>query len=229
MRVSVVVPVFNEEKTIETIHHAILSTGIPFEVVYVNDGSTDNTSEILASLSKGKSIHQIDHPTNLGKGAAIRTGVEKASGNVIILQDADLEYDPNEYKRLLQPFEDTSVQVVYGARFNQRTHHAFYLPHYFANRILTILTNLLYRSKLNDMETGYKLFKRSLFFRLNIQANGFEFEPEFTAKVLRKGCTIIEVPISFNPRNYQQGKKIKLSDAVKAVVALFSYVRWKPE
>jgi glycosyltransferase involved in cell wall biosynthesis len=221
MRVSVIVPIYNEENTIEIIHEAILSTGIPEEIIYVNDGSTDGTSKILSALGINQKIKVISHPKNQGKGAAITTGVENARCDVVILQDADLEYDPREYNRLLAPFKDPAVQVVYGARFKQHTHHAFYLPHYLANRMLTFLTNLLFDCNLNDMETGYKVFRKSLFSELEIKSTGFEFEPEFTAKLLIKGYQIEEVPISFNPRNYKQGKKIKLSDAIKAVFTLF--------
>ena len=215
-----VVPVYNEERTIRTIHQAILSTGLASEVIYVNDGSSDLTRALLEAVSDGKNIHVIHHPLNLGKGAAIRTGVEKASGDIIILQDADMEYDPHEYAKLLEPFNNSSVQVVYGARFRSRTRKAFYLPHYIANRLLTLLTNVLFGSDLNDMETGYKVFRRLIFNELSITSNGFEFEPEFTAKLLRKGYHIVEIPIGFNPRNYQQGKKIKLHDAIKAVETL---------
>jgi glycosyltransferase involved in cell wall biosynthesis len=217
MKLTVVVPVFNEEKTIKAIHQRICATGIPREIIYVNDGSTDSSLSILVELAGNDHVILIDQPSNRGKGSAIRAGVQSASGEIIILQDADLEYDPREYPRLLSPFADESVKVVYGARFTERKRHAFYLPHYIANRMLTMLTNFLFGSNLNDMETGYKVFRKEIFNPLSITADGFEFEPEFTAKVLRSGHRIHEVPISFNPRNYQQGKKIKLKDAVYAV------------
>lgn len=220
MRVSVVVPVFNEERTIEAIHSRIIQTGIPDEIIFVNDGSTDKSADILEKLTAQCTMKVIHHPENNGKGFAIRTGVQAATGDVVILQDADLEYDPAEYERLLAPFRSSTVKVVYGARFTKRTPRAFYLPHYLANRILTALTNLLFGSKLNDMETGHKVFTKELFTDLNITARGFEFEPEFTAKILKAGIGIFEVPISFNPRNYKQGKKIKFPDAVKAVLTL---------
>ena len=220
MKVSVVVPVFNEEKTIETIDRKIRATGIPSEIIYVNDGSTDASAAILALLATKENTRLVSHAINKGKGSALRSGVESATGEVVILQDADLEYDPREYANLLAPFADHSVQIVFGARFMQATPHAFYLPHYLANKILTFLTNLLFGSHLNDMETGYKVFRKRIFDELNITATGFEFEPEFTAKVLLRGYHIHEVPISFNPRNYQQGKKIKFKDALKAVWTL---------
>ena len=220
MRVSVVVPVFNEAKTIEKVHRSIQSTGIASEIIYINDGSSDESANILEQIASSSSIVVINHPVNRGKGSAIRSGVKIATGDVIILQDADLEYDPAEYPKLLAPFKKGSHNIVYGARFLQRTSQPFYLPHYLANRILTALTNILFGSHLNDMETGYKVFKRSIFFDLNITAKRFEFEPEFTAKVLRKGYQITEVPISFNPRNYEQGKKIKFKDAIQAVFTL---------
>ncbi len=220
MHVSVVVPVFNEERTIRTIHDHICATGIPYEIIYIDDGSSDNSASILNNLSARCNIRVIHHTTNHGKGRAIRTGVLNASGDIIILQDADLEYDPRAYSRLLAPFKTKDTKVVYGARFTKRTKQAFYFPHYLANRILTKLTNMLYGCTLNDMETGYKVFRREIFSALNITAEGFEFEPEFTAKVIRKGYRIYEVPISFNPRNYQQGKKIKFKDAIKAIWTL---------
>ena len=226
MRVSVIVPIYNEERTIRTIHEAILSTGIPTEIIYVDDGSTDRTPKILTEIKDGEYVQVISHPVNLGKGSAIRTGVDKSSGDIIILQDADLEYDPREYSKLLAPFKDSSTQIVYGARFKSHAHRPFYLPHYIANRLLTFLTNLLFRSHLNDMETGYKVFKRSIFYQLNINSSGFEFEPEFTAKLLIRGYQITEIPISFNPRNYKQGKKIKLKDAAKAVFTLIRIRFW---
>lgn len=220
MKVSVVVPVFNEEKTIATVDQKIRATDIPSEIIYVNDGSTDASSAILAQLTLQENTRLVSHAVNKGKGSALRSGVESAVGDVVILQDADLEYDPREYANLLAPFADQSVQIVFGARFMQPTPHAFYLPHYLANKMLTFLTNLLFGSHLNDMETGYKVFRKRIFDDLNITAMGFEFEPEFTAKALLSGFRIHEVPISFNPRNYQQGKKIKFKDALKAVWTL---------
>jgi glycosyltransferase involved in cell wall biosynthesis len=220
MKVSVVVPVFNEEKTIETIDQKIRATGIASEIIYVNDGSTDASAAILAQLTLQENTRLVSHAVNKGKGCALRSGVESAVGEVVILQDADLEYDPRAYANLLAPFADQSVQIVFGARFMKHTPHVFYLPHYLANKMLTFLTNLLFGSHLNDMETGYKVFRKRIFDDLSITAMGFEFEPEFTAKALLRGFRIHEVPISFNPRNYQQGKKIKFKDALKAVWTL---------
>jgi len=223
MRVSVVVPVFNEEKTLETIHKRILAIQAVDEIIYCNDGSSDNSARILKKLAEPESVKALHSSANKGKGNAIRKGVQQATGNIILLQDADLEYDPNEYPRLLAPFADKSVQIVYGARFKIKKWKAFYLPHYLANRLLTLLTNIIYGSKLNDMETGYKVFRKEVFENLQIVSDGFEFEPEFTAKALKYGYRIHEIPISFNPRNYRQGKKIKFSDAIIAVWVLIKY------
>ena len=218
MKISVVVPVYNEEETLEMIHARIEKTQIPDEIIYVNDGSTDSTKSILDALSLTSQYMKIlTHDQNEGKGKALIDGIQISTGDILILQDADLEYDPAEYDKLLLPFKNNNLSIVYGARFINGAREIFYVPHYIANRILTALTNFLFGCRLNDMETGYKVFRRSIFEDLNMRAKGFEFEPEFTAKILLKGYEIKEVPISFNPRNYKQGKKIKFKDAIKAV------------
>ena len=228
MKVSVVVPVYNEESTLEIIHRRIWSTGIPEEIIYVNDGSSDRTPAILDRFASNNLVKVIHLPKNRGKGNALCKGIEAASGDVIILQDADLEYNPDEYEQLVAPFTHPSVHIVYGVRFRDRSQQAFYLPHYIANRLLTGMTNILFGSHLNDMETGYKVFRRCIFADLHIQAKRFEFEPEFTGKVILQGYTIHEVPISFNPRKYKQGKKIRFSDAIIAIWTLM-HTRFSPQ
>ena len=221
MKISVVVPVYNEESTLSAIHIRITETGIPDEIIYVDDGSNDRTKFILDKFAANTKVKVITCKTNYGKGKALTSGVQAASGELIILQDADLEYDPAEFPHLIAPFSDQHVDIVYGARFTKGSRHAFYIPYYIANRLLTGITNLLYGSKLNDMETGYKVFRKAIFANLRIKAKRFEFEPEFTAKALLSGYAIHEVPISFNPRNYKQGKKIKFRDAITAIWILF--------
>jgi len=227
MKISVVVPVYNEESTLPAIHQRITKTQIPDEIIYVNDGSKNRTRSILDKFSANAIVKVITCKTNYGKGKALAYGIQAASGELIILQDADLEYDPVEYPRLIAPFSDKRINIVYGARFTKGSRHAFYLPHYIANRLLTGITNLLYGCRLNDMETGYKVFRKSIFNDLHIKALRFEFEPEFTAKALLSGHAILEVPISFNPRNYKQGKKIKFHDAITAIWTLIS-IRFNP-
>jgi glycosyltransferase involved in cell wall biosynthesis len=223
MRISVVIPVFNEEATIYPILNRVVETQIASEIITVDDGSTDLTSKILKDFQRHHPIHIITHSKNQGKGSAVSTGLNAASGDIIILQDADLEYDPDDYEDLLQPIIQNKTDVVYGARFTERNLFSSYSLHYFANKTLTHFTNILYRSDLNDMETGYKVFKRRIFEGLNIRAKGFDFEPEFTAKLLKQGIKILEVPISFNPRSYSEGKKIKLLDAIEAIWTLLKY------
>jgi len=220
MYVSVIVPVFNEEATLQTIFTRIKKTRIPSEIIFIDDGSTDSTPQIINELQKDPLVRVISFPVNRGKGAAVSAGIKAAHGGIIILQDADLEYDPNEYKRLLKPIENNIADVVYGARFTKNNILTPYFFHFIANKILTLLTNLLYKSNLNDMETGYKIFRKKVFEQLQIKAERFDFEPEFTAKLLKQKIKIFEVPITFNPRNYTQGKKIKFHDAVVAIWTL---------
>ncbi len=169
----------------------------------------------------------IRHAVNQGKGAAIRTGIAHATQELILIQDADLEYDPGDYKRLLEPIKKNIADVVYGSRFMNHKPFKGFFWHQLANRLLTRLTNLLFNQSLTDMETGYKLFKKEIVQDMTLNAKGFEFEPEFTARLLKKGVKIIEVPISFKPRNYAQGKKILLKDAFIAIWTLIKY-RYTP-
>jgi len=220
MFVSVIVPVFNEESTLQTIFSHIIKTGIPSEIIFIDDGSTDPTPQSIKDLQKDPFVRIISFPVNRGKEAAVSAGIKAAYGEIIILQDADLEYNPNKYKKLLKPIEDNKTDVVYGAIFTKSNKLTPYTLHYIANKFLTLLTNLLYKSNLNDMETGYKIFRKDIYKQLQIKADGFDFEPEFTAKLLKRKTKIFEVPITFNPRNYAQGKKIKFLDAIEALWTL---------
>ena len=234
MLLSVIIPVYNEEKTVGKLISLVLSEKTPKEIIIVDDGSTDKTWEIIqkskVKSQKFKSKFKIfKQPINMGKGAAIRKGIENITGDVLIIQDADLEYTPDDYQRLLKPILNKKTKVVYGSRLKnlkfglwgkQKTP----LPlHYLVNRFLSWLTNLLYESHLTDMETCYKMMTKEVYKGLNLESNRFEIEPEITAKILKNGYEILEIPIQTKPRRYQDGKKIKAKDAVKAVFTLVNY------
>jgi len=223
MKLSVVIPVYNEVASIEEIVRRVQATGRASEIVVVDDGSTDGTREVLARLDGQGNVRVLFHEKNRGKGAAIRTGLQAAQGDVLLIQDADLEYDPRDYPLLLRPIEEGIADVVYGSRFLGGPRRAVMFWHMVANKLLTLLTNILYDTILSDMETGYKVFRREVIQDMPLRANRFDFEPEFTAKVLKRHYRIFEVPISFNPRDYSQGKKIKLRDAFEAVWTLLKY------
>ena len=222
MKLSVIIPAFNEKDTIEEIIARVLKTPFEKEVIVVDDGSTDGTSEKLAALPPGVSV--ITFPENRGKGSAVRAGVEAASGDIIIIQDADLEYNPAEYRKLVEPIEKGAADVVYGSRNasgdNPRSSFSFY----FGGVLLSKITNLLYGARLTDEATGYKVFRAGLLKGLELESRGFEFCPEVTGKLLRKGIRIHEVPISYNPRMKKEGKKITWKDGIKAV---WSLVKWR--
>ncbi len=223
MQVTVIIPVYNEIATIQEIVRRVLHTGIPAEVLIVDDGSTDGTRQALTEIQKQDSVRVLLHPANLGKGAAVRTGIQAATGDVVIIQDADLEYDPRHYPDLLRPIEEGIADIVYGSRVRGGPRRAVMFWHMLANYMLTFITNVLYDTILSDMETGYKVFRREVVDGMKLRANRFDFEPEFTAKVLKRHHPIYEVPISFNPRDYSEGKKIRLKDAFAAVWALLKY------
>lgn len=216
-------PVFNEANTLEEIVTRVKSVGLADEIVIVDDGSVDKTPEILKKLGGHAGVRVLTHAKNMGKGAAVRTGIQAAQGELVLIQDADLEYDPRDYKKLLDPIENNWADVVYGSRFLGGPRRTTMFWHMIANKMLTFLTNLLYNNILTDMETGYKLFRRDVLEKIEIKSNSFDFEPEITAKILKQRARIFEVPITFNPRDYSQGKKIKIKDAFAAVWALFWY------
>jgi glycosyltransferase involved in cell wall biosynthesis len=223
MKTTVIIPAFNEAKTIREIIQRVYAVNLVDEILIVDDGSTDNTREILKELEGQDLIRVISHTRNQGKGAAIRTGLKNATGDVVIIQDADLEYDPRDYPALLKPLEEDIADVVYGSRFLGGPRRPVMFWHMVANKTLTLVTNILYNNILTDMETGYKVFRREVVADMPLRARGFEFEPEFTAKVLKRKARIYEVPISFNPRGYDEGKKIKLKDAFVALWSLLKY------
>jgi glycosyltransferase involved in cell wall biosynthesis len=223
MKLSVVMPAYNEAQTIREIVRRVEAIGLADEILIVDDGSTDGTREILADLDGEDAVRVIYHERNQGKGAAVNTGIQEASGDVILIQDADLEYDPRDYEKLLKPIREDLADVVYGSRFLGAPRRPAMYWHMVANKLLTFLTNVLYDTILTDMETGYKVFRREVVAGMEIKSKRFNFEPEFTAKILKKKVRIFEVPITFNPRDYDQGKKIGLGDAFEAVWTLLLY------
>jgi glycosyltransferase involved in cell wall biosynthesis len=223
MKLSVLIPVYNEEKTIREIISRVKKTGLVEEILVIDDGSTDGTRPLLRELEEECGIRVVLHEKNKGKGAAVRTGIQNAVGEVMLIQDADLEYDPRDYPNLLKPLEEGIADVVYGSRFLGGPRRPILFWNMVANKILTLVTNILYNNILTDMETGYKVFRREIVQDLPLYARGFEFEPEFTAKILKRKVRIFEVPITFNPRDYDEGKKIKAKDAFIAMWTLLKY------
>jgi len=220
-KLSIIIPVFNEEKTLSEILEKVLSLNLNKEVVIIDDFSTDGTREKIEKISN-KNIKIIYQKNNQGKGAAIREGIKAATGDYIVIQDADLEYDPQEIHKLILSVEKGEAEVVYGSRFAGR--HKFHsLAHYWGNKFLTLLTNILYGVGLTDMETCYKLVPAKLMKSLKLRANRFDFEPEITAKILKKGYKVKEVPISYEGRSFQSGKKISWKDAGAAIWTLVKY------
>lgn len=229
MKLSIIIPVYNERKTIDQILKKIENINIRYiekEIIIVDDFSVDGTRDILKKIKKHKVYY---HDKNYGKGSAVKTGFRNASGEIILIQDADLEYEPGDYNKILEPILNNNAQIVYGSRFLNKKYRLFgknrtILPtHLIGNKLLSFFTGLLYNSKVTDMETCYKVFKKDVLNNIKIKSRRFDFEPEFTAKVLKKGYKIIEVPIQFNARGVEEGKKITVLDGIKALFVLIKY------
>ena len=225
MQLSVVIPVYNEVATVETLVKRVKEVPIEKEIIIVDDGSTDGTRDKLDALDDGDSVRVIKHEHNQGKGAALRTGFTAARRDIVIVQDADLEYDPREYPRLIQPILDGKADVVYGSRFvGGDSDRVLYFWHSVGNRALTVLSNMFTNFNLTDMETCYKVFRREVLQRFAIEEDRFGFEPEVTAKLAKlRGIRIYEVGISYAGRTYQEGKKISWQDGVQALWCIIKY------
>ncbi len=224
MSLTFLIPVFNERATVEQIIQSVQDSGLADRIIVVDDASTDGTRELLEEIAARNSRLELHlHDRNRGKGAALRTGFSKVETDLVLVQDADLEYDPRDVPALLIPIEEDKADVVYGSRFLGAPRRPTMFWHMVANKLLTLMTNVLYNTILTDMETGYKLFRREVIQGIKIRSNRFDFEPEITAKLLKKKVRIFEVPITFNPREYSEGKKIGLKDAFAAVWALWKF------
>lgn len=227
MKISVVIPCYNEINTIEAIINKVMAVnldGLEKEIVIVDDGSKDGTREYLDTLRSNHTFQIIFHETNTGKGGALRTGFARATGDIIIVQDADLEYDPNEYPRLLNPILNGNADIVYGSRFaGGDSHRVLYFWHSLGNKVLTLMSNMFTNLNLTDMEVCYKVFKRSVLEKIELKEDRFGFEPEFTAKAARQGFVFYEVGISYYGRTYAEGKKINWKDGVRAIYVILQY------
>jgi glycosyltransferase involved in cell wall biosynthesis len=223
MMLSVIIPVYNEAKTIRKVVERVKATPYEKEIIIVDDGSIDGTREELKQI-QDPAVSVVLHETNRGKGAAIKTGWEHAKGEILLIQDADLEYDPADYPHLLEPIQSGKADVVFGSRFlGGGSHRVLFFWHSLGNRFLTLMANMLNDLNMTDMETGYKVFTRDVQQSIRIRSNRFGFEPEFTAKVARKNFRIYEVPISYYGRGYKEGKKITWRDGVAAMFWIFRY------
>jgi glycosyltransferase involved in cell wall biosynthesis len=225
-KLSVVVPVYNEERWIRKVVRRVQAVPIPKEIILVDDFSTDGTRAILKEMEADADLRVFYQPKNQGKGAALREGFRHATGDVVIVQDADLEYDPAEYPRLIQPIVEGRADVVYGSRFIGETHRVLYFWHSIGNMVLTLMSNLFTDLNLTDMETCYKVFRREVIQGVKLRSNRFGFEPEITAKIARKrnpAWRVYETPISYSGRTYEEGKKIGLKDAISAFFCILRF------
>ena len=232
MKLSVLVPVYNEEQTLEEVVRRVSAVPIAKEIVLVDDGSRDRSREILTRLEEenrrlkdpANEIKVFFQPQNQGKGAAVRTAISHASGDVVLIQDADLEYDPKDYPQLLQPIQSGLADVVYGTRFaGGGAHRVMFFWHSLGNRLLTLLSNMLTNLNLSDMEVGYKVFRAEVLTGIELKSNRFGFEPEITIKLAKRGCRFYEVPISYYGRTYQEGKKITWKDGIAALYYMIRF------
>jgi len=222
MKISVVMPVYNEKTTLNKILEKVRAVDLEKEIIMVDDGSTDGTRELLREMQLADNEHVYFHEKNMGKGAALRTGFQHATGDFIMIQDADLEYDPQDYFKMLKPIQDGHARVVYGSRFIGERRNIF-LHHWVGNRLLTLVANILFNTTLSDMETCYKLIETSIIKSIKIKSDKFTVEPELTAKILKKKIRIYEVPISYYGREYTEGKKITWRDGFGALAAIFRF------
>lgn len=223
MKLSIIIPVYNERDTVLKLIGKVEKANVlnlEKEVILIDDGSTDGTKNILKTLKNKYRI--IYHQKNLGKGAALRTGFKQAQGNIILIQDADLELNPGNYPQLLRPILENKSSIVYGSRYHQ-SNPSIYKSHYWGVKILSLLTNLFYGSSLSDVYCGYKVFKSSALKNLKLESNGFEIEQELTVKFLKKNYQILEVPIDYYPRKFEQGKKIRVTNGLKAIWLILKY------
>lgn len=222
---SVLIPVYNEKTTITEIIDRVQKTGLVRQVVVVDDGSTDGTRDVLQQLEKEQraGLEIRFHPKNCGKGAAVRTAISLAQGDIVLVQDADLEYDPRDYPILLEPILDGRADVVFGSRFLGGPHRVLFFWHYVVNKLLTFLSNMFTNLNLTDMEVGYKVFRREVLQGITIRSDRFNFEPEITAKMAKKKLRIYEVPISYAGRTYEEGKKIGVMDGIEALWTIIKY------
>lgn len=223
MKLSVIMPVYNERDTLEEIVRQVKATGLVHEIIMVDDGSTDGTREIMKQWHDDDIVRVFYHEKNSGKGSAVRTGFKNATGDIYIIQDADLEYDPRDYIDVIRPIVEGRADVAYGSRFLGKPARKMNFWHRVGNFILTMMTNVLYNLDLTDMETCYKAFRREIIQSIRIEEDRFGFEPEITAKIAKLGCRVYEVGISYSGRTYEQGKKIGWKDGVRAVYCILRY------